>query len=169
MNSHLLPLFVFYKSSVEKLIKYQADSSCLIMSVILMTTMSYMALILQGEIWCWSLLGLQGVKAKEPSIFLLAAGLVFKAEKEFADQRISHICWLFLQRFGGAEKGRGIGWSHVHADTKKTSRTLAINEMSFQSWNHETVAIARGRYPRALAPRSFLPLQISEGKALGTK
>ena len=139
------------------------------MSVILMTTMSYMALILQGEIWCWSLLGLKGVKAKEPSIFLLAAGLVFKAEKEFADQRISHICWLFLQRFGGAEKGRGIGWSHVHADTKKTSRTLAINEMSFQSWNHETVAIARGRYPRALAPRFFPPLQISEGKALGTK
>ena len=131
------------------------------MSVILMTTMSYMALILQGEIWCWSPLGLKGVKAKEPSIFLLAAGLVFKAEKEFADQRISHICWLFLQRFGGAEKGRGIGWSHVHADTKKTSRTLAINEMSFQSWNHETVAIARGRYPRALAPRSFPPLKNS--------
>ena len=169
MNSHLLPLFVFYKSSVEKLIKYQADSSCLIMSVILMTTMSYMALILQGEIWCRSLLGLKGVKAKEPSIFLLAAGLVLKAEKEFADQRISHICWLFLQRFRGAGKGRGIGWSHVHADTKKTSRTLAINEMSFQSWNHETVAIARGRYPRALAPRSFPLLQISEGKALGTK
>ena len=41
--------------------------------------------------------------------------------------------------------------------------------MSFQSWNHETVAIARGRYPRVLAPSSFPLLPISEGKALGTK
>ena len=50
MNSHLLPLFISYKSSGEKLIKYQADSSCVIMSVILMTTLFYKALILQGEI-----------------------------------------------------------------------------------------------------------------------
>ena len=61
MNSYSLPLFIFYKSSVEKLIKYQADSSCVIMSVILMTTLFYKALILQGEIWCWSLLGLKGL------------------------------------------------------------------------------------------------------------
>ena len=59
MNSHLLPLFISYKSSGEKLIKYQADSSCVIMSVILMTTLFYKALILQGEIWCWSPLGLK--------------------------------------------------------------------------------------------------------------
>ena len=31
------------------------------MSVILMTTLFYKALILQGEIWCWSLLGLKGL------------------------------------------------------------------------------------------------------------
>ena len=61
MNSHLLPLFISYRSSAEKLIKYQANSSCVIMSVILMTTLFYKALILQGEIWCWSLLGLKGL------------------------------------------------------------------------------------------------------------
>ena len=43
----------------KKLIKYQANTSCVIMSVILMTTMFYKALILQGEIWCWSLLALK--------------------------------------------------------------------------------------------------------------
>ena len=31
------------------------------MPVILMTTLFYKALILQGEIWCWSLLGLKGL------------------------------------------------------------------------------------------------------------
>ena len=30
------------------------------MSIILMTTLFYKALILQGENWCWSLLGLKG-------------------------------------------------------------------------------------------------------------
>ena len=58
MNSHLLHLFISYRSRGEKLIKYQANSSCVIMSVILMTTLFYKALLLQGEIWCWSLLGL---------------------------------------------------------------------------------------------------------------
>ena len=46
----LLPLFISYRSSGEKLIKYQANSSCVIMSEILMTTLFYKALILQGEI-----------------------------------------------------------------------------------------------------------------------
>ena len=32
------------------------------MSVILMTTLFYKAIILQGEIWCWSLLGLKGLE-----------------------------------------------------------------------------------------------------------
>ena len=50
MNSHLLLLFISYKSSGEKLIKYQADSSCVIMSVILMTTLFYKALTVQREI-----------------------------------------------------------------------------------------------------------------------
>ena len=31
------------------------------MSVILMTTLFYKALILEGEIYCWSLLGLKGL------------------------------------------------------------------------------------------------------------
>ena len=61
MNSHLLLLFISYKSSGEKLIKYQADSSCVIMSVILMTTLFYKVLTVQREIWCWSLLGLKGL------------------------------------------------------------------------------------------------------------
>ena len=45
---HLLPLFIFNRSSGEKLIEYQAH--CEIMSVILMTILFYRALILQGEI-----------------------------------------------------------------------------------------------------------------------
>ena len=61
----LLPLFISYRSNGEKLIKYQANSSCMIMSVILMTTLLYKALIFQGEIRCWSLLGLKGLRGVE--------------------------------------------------------------------------------------------------------
>ena len=61
MNSHLLALFISYRSCGEKLIKYQANSSRVIMSIILMTTLFYKTLILPGEIWCWSLLGLKGL------------------------------------------------------------------------------------------------------------
>ena len=61
MNSHLLPLFISYRSSGVKLIKYQANSSCVIIFVILVNTLFYKTLILQGEIWCWSLLGLKGL------------------------------------------------------------------------------------------------------------
>ena len=50
MNSHLLPLFISYRSSGEKLIKDKANSSCVIKTVILMTTLFYKALILEGEI-----------------------------------------------------------------------------------------------------------------------
>ena len=50
LNSHLFPLFISYKSSGERLITYQANSSCVIRSVILMTTRFDKALILQGEI-----------------------------------------------------------------------------------------------------------------------
>ena len=46
----LLPLFISYRSSGQKLVKYQANSSCVIMSVILMTTLFYHLLTLQGEI-----------------------------------------------------------------------------------------------------------------------
>ena len=64
--AQLLPLFISYSRSGEKLIKYQSNSSCVIMSVILMTTLFYKALILQGEIWCWSLLGLKGLNRPVP-------------------------------------------------------------------------------------------------------
>ena len=70
LNSHLLPLFISYRSSGEKLIKYQAIS-CVIMSVILMTTLFYKALILQGEIWCWSLLMLKGLINPKIKIWIL--------------------------------------------------------------------------------------------------
>ena len=60
LNSHLLPLFICSRSSGEKVVKSQATSSRLIMSVILMTSLSYKALMFQREIWCWSLLGLKG-------------------------------------------------------------------------------------------------------------
>ena len=50
LNSHLLPIFISYGSSGEKLIKHQANSPCMIMSVILMTTLFYKALKSQGEI-----------------------------------------------------------------------------------------------------------------------
>ena len=67
-NSHLLSLCVFNRRSGENLLKYQLDSSSVIMSSILMTTLFYKALILQGEICCWSLLGLKG---------LTSIGLIF--------------------------------------------------------------------------------------------
>ena len=41
--------------------KHQLDSSCVIMSAIVMTTLFYKAVILQGEIWRWSLLELKGL------------------------------------------------------------------------------------------------------------
>ena len=53
--------FLSYRSGGEKLVRYQENSSCVIMSVILMTTLFYNALILQGENWCWSLLGPKGL------------------------------------------------------------------------------------------------------------
>ena len=56
------PIFISYRSSGKKLIKYQANSSCVIKSIILMTTLFYKGLISQGEIWRWSLLGLKRVK-----------------------------------------------------------------------------------------------------------
>ena len=50
MNSHLSPLFISYRCSWEKLIKYQVNSSCVIVSVILMTTLFYKALILRRNL-----------------------------------------------------------------------------------------------------------------------
>ena len=52
LNSHLLPLFIFYRSGwgeVDK-ISSKINSSCVIMSIIFRTTLFFKALILQGEI-----------------------------------------------------------------------------------------------------------------------
>ena len=43
------PLFIFFRSNGKKLIKHQTNSSCVIMSVILMPTLFYKALILCGS------------------------------------------------------------------------------------------------------------------------
>ena len=81
-----------YRSSGEKLRKYQANSSCVIMSIILMTTLFYKALILQGEIWCWSLLGLKGLNTLKYSkigicYFFLWTGFKFcNALREVEDK-----------------------------------------------------------------------------------
>ena len=58
-NSHLLPLHISHKSIGEKSLKYQTN---VILSLIVMTTLFYNELTLQGEIWCWSLLGFKGLK-----------------------------------------------------------------------------------------------------------
>ena len=55
-------LFLIEVVRWENLLKYQLDSSCVIRSSILMTTVFYKEVILQGEIWCWSLLGLKGLR-----------------------------------------------------------------------------------------------------------
>ena len=72
--------------SGEKLLKYQANSSCVIMSVILMTTLFYISIDIKGEIWCRSLLGLKGLRTDEAKCKLL---------KKFANARnCSLVCLL---------------------------------------------------------------------------
>ena len=65
---HLLSLHFFNRSSGENLLKYQLDSSSLIMTPILMTTLFSKAMILLGEISCWSLLGLKGLRQQRPCV-----------------------------------------------------------------------------------------------------
>ena len=55
-------LYVSYKSSSKKLLKYQLIVSCVIIFLILITNLFYRALISQAEFWYWSLLGLEGLK-----------------------------------------------------------------------------------------------------------
>ena len=45
-----MALFISYRSSGEKLRKYQANSSCVIMFVILMTTLFYKAVMYKEKI-----------------------------------------------------------------------------------------------------------------------
>ena len=55
-------LYVSYKSSSKKLLKYQLIVSCVIIFLILITNLFHRALISQAEFWYWSLLGLEGLK-----------------------------------------------------------------------------------------------------------
>ena len=48
-NSHLLSLYISYKSSNEKLLKYQLIMSCVIISLTLITNLFHKTLISQGE------------------------------------------------------------------------------------------------------------------------
>ena len=59
--------YTFSIESEENLLKFQLDSSSLIMYSILMTTLFSKALILQGEISCGSLLGLKGLTMSQGS------------------------------------------------------------------------------------------------------
>ena len=63
------PYLFSNRSSGENLLKYQLDSSSVIRSSILMTTVFYKELILQGEIWHWSLLGLNGLRNAQISFW----------------------------------------------------------------------------------------------------
>lgn len=56
----LLYMYISHKNSEEKFLKYQykLNSLYVIMSWILLTPVLHNALIKQGEIWCWSHLGL---------------------------------------------------------------------------------------------------------------
>ena len=55
-------LYVSYKSSSKKLLKYELIVSCVIIFLILITNLFHRALISQAEFWYWSLLGLEGLK-----------------------------------------------------------------------------------------------------------
>ena len=59
-----IQILICYPYSKENLLKYQVNSSCVIMSSILMTTVFYKAVILHGEIWCLSLLGGSACRVK---------------------------------------------------------------------------------------------------------
>ena len=73
----------FNRSSGENLLKYQLDSSCVIRCSILMTTVFYKEVILQGEIWHWSLLGLKGLRNAQRSVWRICMWiLVLKGLKQ---------------------------------------------------------------------------------------
>ena len=78
-----MSLFVFNRSSGKNLLKYQLDSSSVIRSSILMTTVFYKEVILQGEIWHWSLLGLKGLRNAQRSFWRICMWiLVLKGLKQ---------------------------------------------------------------------------------------
>ena len=57
------------------------------MTVILMTTLFYKALLLPGEIWCWSLLGLKGLTSLIVSI--LTGSIQMRVVKQTSDAEIT--------------------------------------------------------------------------------
>lgn len=57
------------------LFKYQLTSSCVIISLILMTTLLYETLVQQGEIQYWTILGYKGLINISISFFFLSQGL----------------------------------------------------------------------------------------------
>ena len=61
IKSSLLSVYASHRGSEEKLSKYQLNSSCVIISLILVTTLFYKPVILQGEICCRSLLDFKGL------------------------------------------------------------------------------------------------------------
>ena len=136
MNSHLLPLFISYRSSGEKLIKYRANSSCVIMSVILMTTLLYKALILHGEIWCSSLLGLKGLskgvferrtstgsKAFYPLIYLETTTFVL-------------LCFFpLVQTFCLGANREALGWERTLKQHYRTPNFKLFSSLFFVSHN----------------------------------
>ena len=76
------------------------------MSVILMTTLFYKALILQGEIWCWSLLGLKGHLKSE---FALSFKLYCVYFTSFNPTKVGDFFWRWIlkdciDRSSGREK-----------------------------------------------------------------
>ena len=62
-DSYLQSLYVSYKSTSDKLLKYQLIVSCVIMSLILITNLFYKSLISRGEISYWTLLELKGLNS----------------------------------------------------------------------------------------------------------
>ena len=71
------------------------------MSLILMTTLSYKALLLQGEIWCWSLLGLKGLTLE--SIHVLVHKVKIPTlkgiNKDEECDRTTYVCNVRIQLF----------------------------------------------------------------------
>ena len=142
LNSHLLPLFVSYRSNGEKLIKYQVNSSCVIMFIILITTLFYKALILQGEIWCWSLLGLKGLKVTCPAKNSTGPGLLDRTFLESCNvwlglQRHWHISepWVFFDNTN-IDIWTKISWCH------NTQRYAASTNLCNHRWSLKCLAQA---------------------------
>ena len=70
------------------MLKYQANPSWVVLSLILMTTLLYKALILQGEIWCWSLLVFKGLKNKQYLLYLYVSVRALRREFQVTNRKM---------------------------------------------------------------------------------